>query len=177
VAGVVPPTERLTGSMLHMDAGMDGQWSAPADLDCNRQAGKLVGLLLGVTAVVDPTALFGPNGLLKYGGGWATSSVWDRRPERTMLTGSEGPGAEAVSVARRTVGRDDQEGFVADHHRDAQHHAHLAAEGLEEITDPAQRASVNAMLALTHALLSAGEDARGLHQPLLELQDTIRYGS
>ncbi|MBZ9643173.1 hypothetical protein [Streptomyces sp. PSKA30] len=64
---------------------------------------------------------------------------------------------------------------MADHHRDAELHAHLAAQALEEITDSAQRVTVNAMLALTHALLSADEDVRGLGRPLLELQDTIRY--
>ncbi len=57
----------------------------------------------------------------------------------------------------------------------ANRHAQLAAKDINVITDPAQRASVNAMLALTHALLSAGEDVRGMSQPLLELQEAISY--
>ncbi|MFF1745227.1 hypothetical protein [Streptomyces mirabilis] len=56
-----------------------------------------------------------------------------------------------------------------------QHHARLAEKALEEVADPAQRAIVNAILALTHAVLSAGEDVRGLSQPLLELQEAVRY--
>jgi hypothetical protein len=51
----------------------------------------------------------------------------------------------------------------------------LAAKDIDAITDPAQRASMNATLALTHALLSAGEDIRDMSQPLLEVQEAIRY--
>ncbi|MCX4598370.1 hypothetical protein OG819_55530 [Streptomyces sp. NBC_01549] len=64
---------------------------------------------------------------------------------------------------------------MANHHRDAKHHAQLAEMALEEVTDPAQRAIANATLALTHAVRSAGEDVRGLSQPLLELQEAVRY--
>ncbi|MGP4004056.1 hypothetical protein [Streptomyces sp. 8N706] len=65
---------------------------------------------------------------------------------------------------------------MADDHRTARHHAHVAETDLAAVTDPGQRASINAMLALTHALLSVGEDVRGTSQPLLELQEAIRYG-
>ncbi|MGW8950260.1 hypothetical protein [Streptomyces sp. NPDC055709] len=47
---------------------------------------------------------------------------------------------------------------------------------MDAITDPAQRAGVNATLALAHALLAVGEDVRGINQPLLELQEAVRYG-
>ncbi|MGW7197323.1 hypothetical protein [Streptomyces chryseus] len=67
--------------------------------------------------------------------------------------------------------------MAVDHHRTARHHAHKAVEDLDAIPDPAQRATVNAMLALTHALLGAGEDVHNISQPMLELQDTIRYKS
>ncbi|MGP3953867.1 hypothetical protein [Streptomyces sp. 7N604] len=47
---------------------------------------------------------------------------------------------------------------------------------MDAIADPGQRAGVNAMLAVTHALLATAEDVRGTSQPMLELQEVIRSG-
>ncbi|PJE97103.1 hypothetical protein CUT44_14055 [Streptomyces carminius] len=60
------------------------------------------------------------------------------------------------------------------HYTSALDHAHRAADDLESITDPGQRASVNATLALVHALLSTGEDMRGMTQQMFELSEAVR---
>ncbi|MEU3299518.1 hypothetical protein ABZ729_06765 [Streptomyces sp. NPDC006678] len=65
---------------------------------------------------------------------------------------------------------------MADDHRTGRHHADLAEKDVDAITDPARWAGVNATLALAHALLAVGEDTRGINQPLLELQEAVRYG-
>lgn len=65
--------------------------------------------------------------------------------------------------------------MTENHHTSSNRHAQLAAKDIDAITDPAQRASMNATLALAYALRSVGEDVRDMPQPLLKVQEAIRY--
>ncbi len=67
VADQAPPKARLTGSTIHIDAGLDGQWSSSANLDTIKATRALGGLLLGISTACEPTSTTGPNDILRYG--------------------------------------------------------------------------------------------------------------
>ncbi|MEV6386290.1 hypothetical protein AB0M31_43590 [Streptomyces sp. NPDC051773] len=65
-------------------------------------------------------------------------------------------------------------GFVADHSSEARNCAHLADEELAQVSDPGQRATAYALLALTHAVLSTGEGVSKISSTLWEMEDVFR---
>ncbi|MFK0231068.1 hypothetical protein ACIQUL_35485 [Streptomyces sp. NPDC090303] len=67
VADQAPPKARLTGSTLHIDAGLEGQWSSSANLDTVKACRELGGLLLGISTACEPTSTTGPHDILRYG--------------------------------------------------------------------------------------------------------------
>ncbi|MER7694743.1 hypothetical protein [Streptomyces sp. NPDC097610] len=58
---------RLTGSTVHDDAGLEGQWSSSANLETIKTCRTLGGLLLGISTACEPTFTTGPNDILRYG--------------------------------------------------------------------------------------------------------------
>ncbi|MGW5098224.1 hypothetical protein ACWEQ1_34285 [Streptomyces nodosus] len=56
-----PPKARLTGSTIHIDAGLEGQWSSSANLDTIKACRELGRLLLGISTACEPTSTTGPT--------------------------------------------------------------------------------------------------------------------
>jgi hypothetical protein len=67
VADQPPPRARLMGSILHIDAGYDGQWSSSAKLETIQVCRRHNGLLLGISTAFDPVAATGIHDVLRYG--------------------------------------------------------------------------------------------------------------
>lgn len=63
---------------------------------------------------------------------------------------------------------------MADHSSEARNYANLAELELEQVTDPGQRATTYALLALTHAVLSGGENVSKISSTLWEMEDVFR---
>lgn len=63
---------------------------------------------------------------------------------------------------------------MADHGDEARNYANLADQELAQVTDPGQRATTFALLALTHAVLSGGEDVSKISSTLWEMEDVFR---
>jgi hypothetical protein len=55
------------GEAIHIDAGLDGQWSSSADLETIKACRQQNGLLLGVSTAFEPVAAAGSNDVLRYG--------------------------------------------------------------------------------------------------------------
>lgn len=77
-----PRPARLTGSTIHIDAGLDRQWSSSADLETIKACRKQNGLLLGVSTAFEPVAVNDPNDVLRYGAAATSSSAGFPSPDR-----------------------------------------------------------------------------------------------
>ncbi len=76
VADQAPPRARLTGPTIHIDVGLDGQWSSSADLETIKACRTLGGLLLGISTACEPVSTAGPNDILRYGAAGHTFLGW-----------------------------------------------------------------------------------------------------
>uniref|UniRef100_A0AAU1IBT4 Uncharacterized protein n=1 Tax=Streptomyces sp. NBC_00180 TaxID=2903632 RepID=A0AAU1IBT4_9ACTN len=63
---------------------------------------------------------------------------------------------------------------MADHSSEARNYANLADQELAEVTNPGQRATAYALLALTHAVLNTGEGVSKISSTLWEMEDVFR---
>ncbi|MFF8939207.1 hypothetical protein ACF08O_31720 [Streptomyces paradoxus] len=63
---------------------------------------------------------------------------------------------------------------MADHGNEARNYVHLADQELAQVTDPGQRATAYALIALTHAVLSTGQDVSKVSSTLWEMEDVFR---
>lgn len=60
-----PPAARMEGSTVHIHAGMEGRWSAPADAETVQVCRAQGGFLLGISTSVNPVATAGPQEVLQ----------------------------------------------------------------------------------------------------------------
>ncbi|WP_208885015.1 hypothetical protein [Streptomyces sp. PBH53] len=63
---------------------------------------------------------------------------------------------------------------MADYSSEARNYAKFTEKELAKVTDPGQSATALALLALTHAVLSTGEDVRKISSTLWEMEDVFR---